>query len=108
MCREHVPLLLSCWLFSEIGGKIFEIRNNAILIPPNTPHTLIKQKGEFLKIYCEQTDTNYISESIVQQALNNPTSQEDLLVCFNKTDIYPFKINLKFISFIFNLANQFN
>lgn len=55
----------------EIGGKVFEIKNDAVLIPPNTPHTLIKHKGDFLKISIAFTLEGEIGEQILAHVHNS-------------------------------------
>lgn len=87
---------------AKIGDKLYITKdvelNKRVLKPKKLKELdlILSVEGDFLKIKCEQTNLEYISESIVQPALKTPTTQDDILQCFNKTDIYPFKINLKF------------
>lgn len=66
----ELHLMFSGEFIYEIGGKLFEIKNSAVLIPPNTPHTLLKHKGEFLKISIAFTLEGELGEQILAHLHN--------------------------------------
>lgn len=66
----ELHLMFSGEFIYEIGGKLFEVKNSAVLIPPNTPHTLLKHKGEFLKISIAFTLEGELGEQILAHLHN--------------------------------------
>lgn len=53
--------------------------------------------GEKLKFSCGDVEVE--SDTEVDKALNSPISRQDVILCLNKTDIYPYNVKTNFISF---------
>ncbi len=45
----------------------------------------------------------FISENIVKPAINSPTTEQDVISCFLKTDAYPFRVKVDFNTFNQNI-----
>ncbi len=92
-------------------GDLLYITKDICLINKISNKRLLKEINISIKInndkliaFCVQNQTTYTSESIVQLAQNTPTTQQEVINNFNKTDIYPFSISVNFVG---NFSNIF-
>ncbi len=57
--------------------------------------------GEFLTLSCG--DVLVSSENVLEQSKTQSTTQEEVILNLNKTDVYPFKVSVNFLNFDNNL-----
>lgn len=91
-------------------GDLLYITKDNLLINNTINKKRIKQLdfnieiiNDKIKVIYLENNKEYLSESIVQSSINKPTTKQEIIDNFDKTDIYPFKISLNFIGDFSNI-----